>query len=102
MIDLNLSTRSTGALAQLGERVVCNHEVIGSIPIRSMVSSVQFSGQPRNPSLAISVRKTAFASPRALKLRAASINVCNGHGMQIGAGDDTDKSGARWTILTDD
>jgi len=70
-----------------------------------MVSSVQFSlvsGQPRNPSLAISVRRTAFACPRALKLRAASINVCNGHGMQIGAGDDTDKSGARWTILTDD
>src|SRR5436190_2964609 len=25
-----------GALAQLGERLVCNQEVIGSIPIRSM------------------------------------------------------------------
>ena len=25
-----------GALAQLGERLVCNQEVIGSIPIRSI------------------------------------------------------------------
>src|SRR5579871_432613 len=28
-----------GALAQLGERLVCNQEVIGSIPIRSIVST---------------------------------------------------------------
>ena len=31
--------RSTGAVAQLGERVVCNHEVRGSIPLSSTGSS---------------------------------------------------------------
>jgi hypothetical protein len=28
--------QDSGALAQLGERLVCNQEVIGSIPIRSI------------------------------------------------------------------
>jgi hypothetical protein len=36
---------SVGALAQLGERLVCNQEVIGSIPIRSIVR--RGHGQPR-------------------------------------------------------
>jgi hypothetical protein len=30
-----------GAVAQLGERVVCNHEVVGSIPISSTSSYLE-------------------------------------------------------------
>jgi hypothetical protein len=35
-IDFRPAWFAEGALAQLGERLVCNQEVIGSIPIRSI------------------------------------------------------------------
>jgi hypothetical protein len=42
-----------GALAQLGERLVCNQEVAGSIPVRSIylrfAASVGGSVSPRDP-----------------------------------------------------
>jgi hypothetical protein len=34
------STRRLGAVAQLGEHLVCNQKVVGSIPIRSTGSIV--------------------------------------------------------------
>jgi hypothetical protein len=37
-------TVGLGALAQLGERVLCKHEVIGSIPIGSTIRAVTGAG----------------------------------------------------------
>ena len=36
-----------GAVAQLGERVLCKHEVAGSIPVGSTIRSEPRSGQNR-------------------------------------------------------
>ena len=38
-----------GALAQLGERVLCKHEVIGSIPIGSTIEAGSASGRRNAP-----------------------------------------------------
>ena len=35
----NPSSATKGALAQLGERLLCKHQVIGSIPIGSTITS---------------------------------------------------------------
>ena len=48
-----------GALAQLGERLVCNQEVIGSIPIRSMPRCDIFILQQIND-----LQKTPSDSPK--------------------------------------
>ena len=48
-------TGKCGALAQLGERLVCNQEVTGSIPVRSIKQDNDLarhafpSASPRNP-----------------------------------------------------
>ena len=48
-----------GALAQLGERLVCNQEVAGSIPVRSIYS--QKAGQLRPTFPVIPARYTELA-----------------------------------------
>ena len=39
VVSFAKSPRACGALAQLGERVLCKHEVIGSIPIGSTTAT---------------------------------------------------------------
>ena len=59
-IKLNMwpATRSSGALAQLGERLICIQEVNGSIPLGSTSSKAQH-GYDRNGSVAQVVRAYA-------------------------------------------
>ena len=48
LINMIISRLAYGALAQLGEHLLCKQGVIGSIPIRSTKSTIP-GGRPTNP-----------------------------------------------------
>ena len=76
-----LSISSSGAIAQLGERVLCKHEVVGSIPSgstrRSMGRNVRQS--PSRPESFARHARSPRLAPVGRKMRVLSVIVKRKH-----------------------